>query len=596
MSISGMLPCGAPIVLRSLLVIALGSLAGLCFAQQVSSIFVDSVLAITYNDRVRDLPHSQDVLQQALSEARSQHRREARAELHRQLSVITGLMGQLDSSVYHGLAAADMFRELGDPLPLGTMLCDLGHGLKRRDLPRAFIHYREGIAILESVDAQEALTRAYNNYAPLHELNGDNDSALYFARKGLVLVEAQQDSVGLPYSLNRVATYLLIQQRFEEARDLMLRADTIRRLTNDEHGLADQQVYFGDLYQSWGRTAEAIVYFEEGARRARAMAFPYLEQYCHERLAECREKLGDASGALHHTRRAFAIKDSLFNESSSKTIFELEQRYQVAEKDRSIAELGAAAARRQLYIWISLIALVLVVVSGLLFHQVKQRRLRAERDAAIIAERDAGLKAVFDATESERRRLAAELHDGIGQQLGGLKHRLESIKNSNGLAEPLAEVIHIVDDTSREVRDLAHQMMPKALSRVGLVPALQEMLQRSFHGTGVQCTFDHFGVEADLRPELATGLYRIAQELVGNILKHAQATQVDVQLLRNKEHLVLLVQDNGKGYTPGTSSGIGIRNITDRARSLGGTFTISGTAQQGTEASVRVPIQAPVPA
>ncbi len=188
------------------------------------------------------------------------------------------------------------------------------------------------------------------------------------------------------------------------------------------------------------------------------------------------------------------------------------------------------------------------------------------------------------------------MHDGIGQQLGGLKHRLESIKGGNGLSAPLEEVIHIVDDTSREVRDLAHQMMPKALSRVGLVPALKEMLQRSFHGTGVQCTFDHFGVEADIRPERATGLYRIAQELVGNILKHAQATQVDVQLLRNKDHLVLLVQDNGKGYVPGTSSGIGLRNVTDRARSLGGTFTISGIAQQGTEASVRVPIQAPVPA
>ncbi len=379
---------------------------------QPSQSLVDSALAIPYNDMVRDLPRSQALFERALAESRRDAQPNDRgladrANLHRQLAMITGLSGQLDSSSYHSLAAADLFRELGDPLPLGIMLCDLGHGLKRRDLPQAFAYYREGIAILESLGAQEALTRAYNNYAPLHEMNGDMDSALYFARKGLVLVEAQQDSVGLPYSLNRVASYLLFQERFQDAHDLMLRADTIRRITNDEHGLAEQQVYFGDLYQSWGRTQQAIAYFEEGVHRARAMNYPYLEQYCHERLAECRETLDDASGALFHTRRAFAIKDSLFNETNSKTIFELEQRYQVAEKDRSIAQLGAEAARRQLYIWISLIALVLVVVSGLLFYQVKQRRLRAERDAAIIAERDAGLKAVFEATESERRRLAA---------------------------------------------------------------------------------------------------------------------------------------------------------------------------------------------
>lgn len=565
-------------------------------AQQRSTTFVDSVLAIPYNELVRDLPASETVLRDAITQARSSARQDALGQLHRFMSVVTGLAGQLDTSAYHGLEAITNFRAQGDELMLGMMLCDLGHGIKRRDLDQAFAYYREGIPILEGLDARKELTRGYNNFSMLYEMRGDVDSALYFGRKGLALKEELNDSTGLPYGLNRVALYLLYKDRFEEARDLIMRADSIRRMTKDEHGLAEQQIYYGDLYQAWGKYPEAIFYFQEAIRRARQVKVPYMEQYCHERLAEVHEQQGDASAALAATRRAFAIKDSLFNETNSKTIFELEQRYQVAEKDRSIAELGAEAARRQLYIWISLIALVLVVVSGLLFHQVRQKRLRSERDAAIIAERDAGLKAVFEATEGERRRLAAELHDGIGQQLGGLKHRLESIKGSNGHSAPLDEVIHIVDDTSREVRDLAHQMMPKALSRVGLVPALQEMLQRSFHGTGVQCAFDHYGVDAELRPELATGLYRIAQELVGNILKHAQATQVDVQLLRSKEHLVLLVQDNGKGYAPGSSTGIGIRNITDRARSLGGTFTISGSAQQGTEASVRIPIHAPIPA
>jgi signal transduction histidine kinase len=565
-------------------------------ANAPDSSFVDSVLAIPYNDMVRDLSASHAMLQRAMARAHGDGRKDAYGKIHRSLSTVTLLSGQLDSSVYHAQQAIHHFREQDDKLMLGVTLCDLGHVTRRRDTDQALVYYREGIGILEDLDAKLELTRGYNNLSMVYEVMGVMDSALYFGRKGLVLVEQLRDSTGLPYSLNRVAFYLLHDKEFEEAQRLMLRADSIRRATRDEHGMAEQLLYFGDLYQAWSKVPEAIARFNEAIQAARTAQVPYMEQYAQERLAELYDVQGDHLNALVATRRAFAIKDSLFNESNSKTIFELEQRYQVAEKDRSIAELGAEAARRQLYIWISLIALVLVVVSGLLFYQVKQRRLRAERDAAIIAERDAGLKAVFDATENERRRLAAELHDGIGQQLGGLKHRLESIKSGNGMAAPLDEVIHIVDDTSREVRDLAHQMMPKALSRVGLVPALEEMLQRSFHGTGVLCAFDHFGVDADLRPELATGLYRIAQELVGNILKHAQATQVDVQLLRNKEHLVLLVQDNGKGYTPGTSPGIGLRNITDRARSLGGTFTISGAAQQGTEASVRVPIQAPVPA
>lgn len=557
---------------------------------------VDSALAMPYNDMVRDLPASQALLQQALTQARASKRADAMGQLHRFLTTVTMLSGQLDSAVYHGQQAIHHFREQNDQLMLGMMLCDLGHVTKRRSTEQAFVYYREGIAILEALDARQELTRGYNNLSMVYEVTGDVDSALYFARKGLVITEELSDSTGMPYAYNRVALYLLHKERFEEARDLMLRADAIRRATKDEHGMAEQFLYFGDLYQAWGKVPEAIIQFEDGAQAARRVHVPYMEQYAQERLAELYELDHNVSGALQATRRAFAIKDSLFNENNSRTILEMEQRYEAAEKDRAIAELGLAAERRQLYMWLGLGVVALMLVSGLLFHQVKQRRLRAERDAAIIAEREAGLKAVFEAAENERRRLAAELHDGIGQQLGGLKHRLESIKGSNGFGAPLDEVIHIVDDTSREVRDLAHQMMPRALGRLGLVPAMDEMLQRSFHGTGVQLSFDHFGVPADLLPALGTGLYRITQELVGNIIKHAQATQVDVQLLRNKDQLVLLVQDNGKGYSEAGAKGIGLRNIGDRARSMGGTFTINGTAGKGTEASVRVPLELPVSA
>jgi signal transduction histidine kinase len=119
------------------------------------------------------------------------------------------------------------------------------------------------------------------------------------------------------------------------------------------------------------------------------------------------------------------------------------------------------------------------------------------------------------------------------------------------------------------------------------------MLRRSFNGTGIHHRFDQFGMEQGVRNELATGVYRIAQELVGNILKHAQATEVDVQLLRNKDQLVLLVQDNGRGYSAARNTGIGLRNIQDRVRALGGTFTIEGAPGQGTEASIRIPLNNP---
>lgn len=551
---------------------------------------IDSVVAMPYNTMVADLPASETILKQALAEAYRTGRADALGQLHRLLSMVNSLAGSPDSSTYHGLRAVEHFKAQENRLMIGLMLCDLGHGIKRRDLDRAFAYYREGIPILEDLEARPELTRAYNNFSILYEMRGDIDSALYFGRKGLVLVEELSDSTGIPYALNRVALYLLHKQHFEQARDMIMRADTIRHLTNDVHGMAEQRLYFGDLYQAWGKLPEAIAWFTSSIHTARAVKVPYQEQYAQERLAELYELQGDASAALEATRRAFAIKDSVFNERNSKTIIDMEKRYEVAEKDRAIAQLGAEAARRQLYIWLSLGALVLVSVLGLLLYQTKQRRLRAERDAAIIAEREAGLKAVFDATENERGRLARELHDGIGQQLGGLKHRLEHLRGQEGSA-PLGEAIGIVDDTAAEVRGLAHQLMPKSLSRLGLVPAMQDLVSRTFDGTGISAVFDHAGVGEDVAPEIATGVYRIAQELISNVLRHAQAGAIDIQLLRNKGYLLLLVQDDGVGLgTVSTGGGIGLRSMSDRARALGGTFAIERAGDRGTLATVRIPL------
>jgi signal transduction histidine kinase len=140
------------------------------------------------------------------------------------------------------------------------------------------------------------------------------------------------------------------------------------------------------------------------------------------------------------------------------------------------------------------------------------------------------------------------------------------------------------------VRELAHQMMPKALVRLGLVPALEEMLRKAFEGTGTRYVFEHHRVPDDLRPEIATGLYRIAQELISNTIKHAEAGKVEVQLLRNRDTLVLLVEDDGKGLGKSEGNGIGLLSITDRARALGGTFALDPAGATGALATVRIPL------
>ncbi|MBK8530821.1 MAG: ATP-binding protein [Flavobacteriales bacterium] len=153
-------------------------------------------------------------------------------------------------------------------------------------------------------------------------------------------------------------------------------------------------------------------------------------------------------------------------------------------------------------------------------------------------------------------------------------------------------MLAIVDDASRDVRGIAHRMMPRALGRLGLVPALEDMLRKSLSSPGMRYAFESHGLTERLPSEVEIGVFRIAQELVANALKHANASEVHVQLLRNKGQLVMIMEDDGQGFDPTSrSDGMGMQNMKDRARVMQAIFSIEPGTQGGTIATLRVPLQ-----
>ncbi|MGB1317244.1 MAG: sensor histidine kinase, partial [Flavobacteriales bacterium] len=236
---------------------------------------------------------------------------------------------------------------------------------------------------------------------------------------------------------------------------------------------------------------------------------------------------------------------------------------------------------------------------GLFILQRNKRLAEAKRDAAIIEERERGLRSIIQATEEERKRIAKDLHDGIVQSLTGLSLRLQKQSGSEkaksaGLDVELISTRSILDESIAEVRGISHQMMPRVLSEMGLIPALDDMLQKSLGLTEIKYDFEHHNIENQrFKETVEISLYRICQELVNNIIKHSEAKAVSVQLLKTKSHLVLVVEDNGKGFTfddPNNQNGIGLMNITSRAKAIHGEVNYEPSPEQGTVASVRVPL------
>ena len=226
-----------------------------------------------------------------------------------------------------------------------------------------------------------------------------------------------------------------------------------------------------------------------------------------------------------------------------------------------------------------------------------------ERRRADAAVRDREIMhRLVDAQEAERHRIARDLHDHLGQQLTALRLKLESIRSKSSDPLVLAEVIETQNYASRidlDINYLAWELRPTELDNLGLADSLSSFVREWSKTYGIEAEF-HSSKNKNGRydAELETNLYRIVQEALNNILKHAGATSVNVLLEQRDDLLVLIIEDDGKGFKPGTrrtngssGSGLGLIGMRERTALLGGTLEIETRPGEGTTVYARVPVR-----
>jgi len=220
-------------------------------------------------------------------------------------------------------------------------------------------------------------------------------------------------------------------------------------------------------------------------------------------------------------------------------------------------------------------------------------RQRARAEAA----RREVLRQLVTAEEGERRRISRELHDQMGQQVTGLLLGLKALEHEAGPSERVAALQRLADGIARDLQNMALQLRPPALDRLGLAPALQNHLDDWSGRYGIACDFHAAGLEGDrLPPEVETTVYRVVQEALTNVLKHAGATRVGLVLERRRGVLSAILEDDGRGFdveatlsAPGTARRLGVRGMRERVALLGGTMEIESSPGTGTTLYVRIP-------
>lgn len=274
---------------------------------------------------------------------------------------------------------------------------------------------------------------------------------------------------------------------------------------------------------------------------------------------------------------------------------EKEARIELLEAENLIKELQLSNNKKQNRLLITGTAILacLTIVFWRLGQKIKRQKNLIEQNIAG-REKIITMKFMIEGQHAERTRIAKDLHDGLGGLLSTVKSYFSKIEpdTANHNPELYNKVNQLIDEACIEVRKISHNMMPHALSIAGLRGALED-LKFYIIGSGLVCKMETSGQMEHLPENTSTMLYRIIQELVQNIIKHAQATEVFIQVLYLKGTMHITIEDNGRGFDlehPYTHKGMGIENVRSRVNYLNGTVMFDTVAGKGTTVNIEIPI------
>jgi two-component system, NarL family, sensor kinase len=431
----------------------------------------------------------------------------------------------------------------------------------------------------------------------------DYFTALAYFEKSIKLFEEARNYTGVANCNQNFAAVYNKLEKPALAYPYLLKALKYFRATNNWQGITGTLYGLGSTYRRLKQYNKSIDCYNECVSISEKRNLNGGIQFLYEAMSQTYDDAGKYKLARDYYIKYMTLRDSVYNNEKSKQIFELETKYQTEKKEKAILSLNLEKKKKNQFIFLLISVIILLVLTGIyIIYTIRRKRIIAElaseiKDQKILQlEKDHQIKAahaVLEGEEKERGRLSRDLHDGLGGMLSGVKLKLTNMKGNYILNEEnvnqFDHAIDLLDNSIKELRRVAHNMMPEALLKFGLKDALQDYCDQLSGGKNIKVTFNFFGEHKRFDNSLEITVYRIAQELAYNALKHANATEILIQIVQEDNRIHLTVMDNGKGFDPAkvdTLKSKGLTNIRARVESFNGHIDIDSQLGKGTEIGV----------
>lgn len=467
------------------------------------------------------------------------------------------------------------------------------------DTIKAMEYYTQAQQIALQNDFKPRLIETYNNIAIL-KFKYDKKSSIANYNKAYAIATELGDAYNqfnILINLSDIYSVYQNKTQINQALAYLVKAQKIAQTANDEALLFYVHFNLGGCYKNLKNYTEAIKnytialnYSKQGITKDQMVGL-------YKGFELTYKEMGDFKKAYEFRVKNNVLKDSIFTIEKNYAFKEIQTKYEVDKKNLKIQLLTKEKIiqqrRKQFIVIVGGILLVsLFVLLLFLRHRSKTQRIIADKENKILKqevgrlENEKELKralGVIEGQDQERNRVAKEIHDGVGGALAGIKLQLAQV-NATIKEQKIEYILHQLTNTFNDLRAISHNLSSNYIDNNDFLFLIQKLLddyQNRAEFSGEIVVFPEQALQS-LSEELKHQLYRIVQELLANISKHAKATKVMISFTQFEDSLNVIVEDNGIGFANSTPNGIGLKNIHERLSMINGTMTIESKTNTGT--------------